>query len=101
MNILLQYSGTGKILQSSTFEDGANLGETLSESRYSVTDLVTNLVVNDTNGVGYLVSLSDGSSSSNYLIIDLSSSNVFTWITNNHSSATVSSFQKTSYTLHI
>jgi hypothetical protein len=101
MNILLQYSGTGKILQSSTFEDGANLGESLSESRYSVTDLTTNLVVNDTNGVGYLVSLSDDSSSSNYLIIDLSSSNVFTWITNNHPSATISLFQKTSYTLHI
>jgi hypothetical protein len=101
MNLLLSYSGSGRILQSSTFADATTLGESLSPSRYNVQVYNNDIVVNDTNGIGYLVALVSGSTSSNYLIIDSSPSNVLTWITNNHPDSTVSLFQKTAYTLHI
>jgi hypothetical protein len=101
MNLLLSYSGAGKVLQSSTFQDAINLAETLSEPRYFITEVQQTLVVNDTEGVGFLVVLSDDTTQTNYLIFDISSSNVLTWISNNHPSDVISSFQKSIYTLHI
>ena len=101
MNLLLTYSGAGKVLQSSTFQDAINLAESLSEPRYFISEVPQTLVVNDTNGIGYTVSLVDDSTTGNYLVFDASSSNVLTWISNNHPSAVISSFQKSTYTLHI
>jgi hypothetical protein len=101
MNLLLQYSGSGEILQSSTFADATTLGESLSPFRYNVQVYNNDIVVNDTNGIGYSVTLVSDSTSGNYLIFDLSPSNVLTWITNNHPESTIASFQKTGYTLHI
>ena len=101
MNLLLQYSGSGEILQSSTFADATTLGESLSPTRYSIQIYNNNIVVNDANGIGHLVTLTNDSTASNYLVFDSSPSNVLTWITNNHPESTLVSFQKTAYTLHI
>jgi hypothetical protein len=101
MNLLLSYSGAGKVLQSSTFQDAINLAETLSEPRYFITEVLQTLVVNDTNGICYTVTLVDDSTTTNYMIFDSSSSNVLTWILNNHPSSVISSFQKSINTLHI
>ncbi len=89
------------MLQSSTFQDAINLAETLSEPRYFIAEVQQTLVVNDTEGVGFFVVLSDDTTQTNYLIFDISSSNVLTWISNNHPSDVISSFQKSIYTLHI
>jgi hypothetical protein len=101
MNLLLQYSGTGVILQSSTFQDAVTLGESLSSIRYSIGEYTVPLVVNDTNGVGYLVNLVNDGTSNNFLVFDSSSNNVMTWISNNYATSTLLAFSKTSYTLHI
>jgi hypothetical protein len=101
MNLLLSYSGEGKVLQSSTFQDAINLAESLSEPRYYISEVLQTLVVNDTEGVGFSVVLSDDTTRTSYLIFDISSSNVLTWISNNHPSDVISSFQKSTYTLHI
>jgi hypothetical protein len=101
MNILLTYSGSGKILQSATFEDGVTLANSLSLSIYTLGQFTNQLVVNDTNGVGYTVSLVNSGAQTNYLIFDSSAANVLTWISNNHESATINSFGASPWTLHI
>ena len=101
MNILLTYSGSGKILQSATFEDGVALANSLSLSIYNVGQLTSDLVINDTNGVGYSVSLINSGAQTSYLIFDSSSTNVFSWISNNHPSSTINAFGVSPWKLHI
>ena len=101
MNILLTYSGSGKILQSATFEDGVALANSLSLSIYNLGQFTNQLVVNDANGEGYSASLLNSGTQTNYLIFDSSATNALTWIANNHSGSTINAFGASPWKLHI
>jgi hypothetical protein len=101
MNILLTYSGSGKILQSATFEDGVALANSLSLSFYNLGKFTNPLVVNDANGEGYSASLLNSGTQTNYLIFDSSATNALTWIANNHSGSTINAFGASPWKLHI
>jgi hypothetical protein len=97
MNILLTTpSGNGKLIQGGTIQDGVTLANSLGLTQYNVgTYTAASVVVNDSNGTAFNVSLNDGGSPQRFLIFDTSSSNVLTWISTNYPTATVVSFGKT------
>jgi hypothetical protein len=101
MNILISSSDVNKVIQNGTIEEGIAAATSLGLTQYGVSPLsVPNLVVNNELGEGYTFTLSEDSSTTQFLVFDASTSNVLSWVNTNYPSATIVSFSKTSWSLY-
>jgi hypothetical protein len=101
MNIILSYPEGNKILIDSTIEAGVSLAVSLSLPIYNVsTWTATEIYVNNIDGVGFTVNLTENSTVTRLMIFDTSESNVTTWISNNFPEATITSMGKNNFTLY-
>ena len=102
MNILISTSSNvNKVIQNGTIEEGITAATSLGLTQYNVSPLsVSNLVVNNELGEGYTFTLTEDSSTTQFLVFDTSTSNVLSWVDTNYPSATFKSFSKTSWSLY-
>ena len=101
MNILISNNDVNKVIQNGTIEEGITAATSLGLTQYGVSPLsVPNLVVNNELGEGYTFTLTEDSSTTQFLVFDTSTSNVLSWISTNYPSATIKSFQKTLWSLY-
>ena len=102
MNILISTSSNvNKVIQNGTIEEGITAATSLGLTQYGVSPLsVSNVVVNNELGEGYTFTLTEDSSTTQFLVFDTSTSNVLSWVDTNYPSATIVSFSKTSWSLY-
>ena len=101
MNILISNNDVNKVIQNSTIEEGITVATSLGLTQYSVSPIsVSNVIVNNESGEGYTFTLTEDSSTTQFLVFDTSTSNVLSWVDTNYPSATFKSFSKTSWSLY-
>ena len=101
MNILISNNDVNKVIQNSTIEEGITVATSLGLTQYSVSPVsVSNVIVNNESGEGYTFTLTEDSSTTQFLVFDTSTSNVLSWVDTNYPSATFKSFSKTSWSLY-
>ena len=101
MNILISNNDVNKVIQNSTIEEGITVATSLGLTQYSVSPIsVSNVIVNNESGEGYTFTLTEDSSTTQFLVFDTSASNVLSWVDTNYPSATITSFSKTSWSLY-
>jgi len=101
MNILISSGNVNKVIQNGTIEEGITAATSLGLTQYSVSPLsVSNVVVNNELGEGYTFTLTEDSSTTQFLVFDTSTSNVLSWVDTNYPSATIVSFSKTLWSLY-
>ena len=101
MNILISSSDVNKVIQNGTIEEGITVATSLGLTQYSVSPVsVSNVIVNNESGEGYTFTLTEDSSTTQFLVFDTSASNVLSWVDTNYPSATFKSFAKTLWSLY-
>ena len=101
MNILISNNDVNKVIQNSTIEEGITVATSLGLTQYSVSPIsVSNVIVNNESGEGYTFTLTEDSSTTQFLVFDTSTSNVLSWVDTNYPSATFKSFAKTLWSLY-
>ena len=101
MNILISNNDVNKVIQNSTIEEGITVATSLGLTQYSVSPVsVSNVIVNNESGEGYTFTLTEDSSTTQFLVFDTSASNVLSWVDTNYPSATFKSFAKTLWSLY-
>jgi hypothetical protein len=101
MNVLISKNdGLGKLIQDGTVEQGMTIASELGYTQYSVSPFSNTVIINNTSGSGFALTLNESSTNTQYLVFDTSESNILTWVSENHSSATITSCSKTLWSLY-
>lgn len=103
MNIIINSGPTngniGKVVLNTTYQAAILVAETLNYSTYTFGVSQDQIIVNNASGNGYGVTLNESSVNTRYLVFDTNESAVLTWISNNHPTAEITNFAKSSLTL--
>lgn len=102
MNIIISSgppNNVGKVILNSTYESGISIAETLNYSSYTLGITQDPIIVNNSSGKGFRVTLIDSGVTSSYLVFDTNETAVLSWISTNHPNAQISNFAKTILTL--
>lgn len=103
MNILITSgpanNNAGKMILNSDVVSAINIAATLGYATYVLNVYTDQLIINDSNGVGFNFILNESSINSRYFVFDTNESSVLSWISTNHPTATITNFSKSNITV--